>query len=146
MSECHVPPPGWVCTREAGHGPPCAAWPVPIHRGSAEPDPKPSFVNDALATENAALRAGIAAMHRRAQENEGAAHREAKLRAGYERELARQVAIRRSANEKRRWWAQKYEQLLEHFLEVERVHQAASRDIAKPSTWQRFKAWWESQP
>ena len=26
---CTVPPPGWYCTRVAGHDGPCAAWPVP---------------------------------------------------------------------------------------------------------------------
>ena len=25
--ECNVPPPGWYCTRMAGHSGPCAAWP-----------------------------------------------------------------------------------------------------------------------
>lgn len=25
--KCKVPPPGWYCTREAGHKGPCAAWP-----------------------------------------------------------------------------------------------------------------------
>ena len=27
---CPLPPPGWECTRDAGHDGPCAAWPVPI--------------------------------------------------------------------------------------------------------------------
>lgn len=28
MKKCDVPPPGWYCTREAGHNGPCAAVPV----------------------------------------------------------------------------------------------------------------------
>lgn len=25
---CDLAPPGWYCTREPGHRPPCAAWPL----------------------------------------------------------------------------------------------------------------------
>lgn len=28
MSRCPVPPSGWVCSRPAGHGGPCAAYPA----------------------------------------------------------------------------------------------------------------------
>lgn len=26
LGECLIPPPGWVCSRDAGHEGPCAAW------------------------------------------------------------------------------------------------------------------------
>lgn len=28
MTRCHMPPPGWACTREGGHSGPCAAIPA----------------------------------------------------------------------------------------------------------------------
>lgn len=41
-----------------------------------------------LEAENAGLRRGVSLMHRRCQENEGAAHRLERVRAGYEKEKA----------------------------------------------------------
>lgn len=32
-ARCHVPPDGWVCTRQPGHSGPCAAWPVEQQEG-----------------------------------------------------------------------------------------------------------------
>jgi len=43
LGACRVPPPGWVCTRDAGHDGPCAAhpitvrsWPVTVRSGDPE--------------------------------------------------------------------------------------------------------------
>lgn len=52
-----------------------------------------------LEEENAALRRGIAMIHRRCQKNEGAAARMEKLRAGYEKDLEERSAIARQWQE-----------------------------------------------
>ena len=46
MSECKVPPPGWKCTRPAGHEGPCAAWPVSHELIGSEyrPDPNGNLI------------------------------------------------------------------------------------------------------
>ena len=35
--ECHIPPVGWKCTREAGHDGPCAAYPDAMLVGEPQP-------------------------------------------------------------------------------------------------------------
>lgn len=68
-----------------------------------------------LEAENAALRAGISAMHRRAQENEGAAHRLEKAKDGYANAVAYQEELRLRAEES---WRASYTKLAQQLARV----------------------------
>lgn len=43
INKCTIPPPGWYCTRKAGHDGPCAA--VPINRFPPNDDPENARVD-----------------------------------------------------------------------------------------------------
>lgn len=68
-----------------------------------------------LEKENRALRAGISAMHRRAQANEGAVHREAKAKAAFERQVSYQQDLRFEAEDK---WRASYMKLAQRLARV----------------------------